>query len=236
VSWQIAELSSLAEVRELAARILAVADAVDVLVNNAGTFTLSRRQSVDGNEVQLAVNWLCAFVLTGLLMPRLLAAPEARVVTVSSGSHFSGRIHWEDIQLRRRYRGLTAYNQSKLAAVLFSHELARRLGHGSSVSSYVVDPGLVRTDIGRKGNGPLVGLVWKIRSRRGISPQEAAFAVAYCAAEGSAAGRTGLYWKEGVAVPSSRRSCDTGDAARLWGLGEALGGLHFPVEAAVRRG
>jgi NAD(P)-dependent dehydrogenase (short-subunit alcohol dehydrogenase family) len=232
VSWQSADLSSVAQVRDLAAKIRAEADAVDVLVNNAGTFTLTRRESIDGNEMQLAVNWLSGFVLTGLLMPLLRAAGKARVVAVSSGSHFSGRMHWDDIHFRRGYRGLSAYDQSKLATVLFTYELARRLGAGSPVSVYAVDPGLVRTDIGKKGNGPLVGMVWKIRTHRGISPWEAAAAVAYCAAEESAAGKSGFYWKEGVALPSSRRSYDIGDAARLWELGETLGGLRFPAETA----
>jgi retinol dehydrogenase 12 len=233
VHGRVADLSSLAEVRALAADIRAEEATVDVLVNNAGTFTLSRRESVDGNELQLAVNWLGGFVLTGLLMPSLLATPGARVVTVSSGSHFSGRMHWEDVQLRRGYRGLRAYDRSKLATVLFSYELARRLGPGSPVSTYAVDPGLVRTDIGKKGSGPFVGLVWKIRTRRGISPQVAASAIACCAMEESVAGKTGLYWKEGVALSSSRRSYHTGDAARLWELGETLGGVRYPKKAAV---
>jgi NAD(P)-dependent dehydrogenase (short-subunit alcohol dehydrogenase family) len=232
VSWQSADLSSVSQVRALAERIRAETDVVDVLVNNAGTFTLTRRESIEGNELQLAVNWLSGFVLTGLLMPLLRAAGGARVVTVSSGSHFSGRMHWDDIQLRRRYRGLVAYDQSKLATVLFTYELARRLGRGSPIGAYAVDPGLVRTDIGKKGNGLLVGMVWKIRTQRGISAREAAVAVAYCAAEESAAGKSGLYWKEGVARPSSRRSYDIGDAARLWELGETLGGLRFRAETA----
>ena len=228
-----ADLSSLAEVRALAAGIRAEGAAVDVLVNNAGTFTLSRRESADGNELQLAVNWLSGFVLTGLLLPSLLAAPESRVVTVSSGSHFSGRMHWEDLQLRRGYRGLTAYDQSKLATVLFTYELARRLGQGSSLSTYAVDPGLVRTEIGKKGNGPLVGLAWKIRARRGISARDAASAIACCAMNEEVAGKSGLYWKEGIALPSSRRSYVSGDAARLWELGEILGGLRYPGKAAA---
>jgi retinol dehydrogenase-12 len=231
VLWHVADLSSVGEVRALAAKIRAQADAVDVLVNNAGTFTFARRESVDGNEMQLAVNWLSGFVLTGLLMPLLRAAGAARVVTVSSGSHFSGRMHWEDIQLRTRYSGLTAYDQSKLATVLFTYELARRLGPGSPIGAYAVDPGLVKTEIGKKGNGRLVGLVWKIRTRRGISPREAATGVAYCATERSATG-SGRYWKEGVALPSSRRSYSTVDARKLWELGETLGGIRYPAETA----
>jgi NAD(P)-dependent dehydrogenase (short-subunit alcohol dehydrogenase family) len=192
----------------------------------------SRRESVDGNEMKLAVNWLSGFVLTGLLMPLLRAAGAARVVTVSSGSHFSGRMRWDDIQLRKRYSGLSAYDQSKLATVLFTYELARRLGPGSPISAYAVNPGLVKTDIGRKDNGPLVGIVWKIRTHRGIAPLRAAADVAYCAAEECVAGKSGLYWKEGVALPSSRRSYDEGDVRRPWKLGETLGGIRYLSETA----
>ena len=127
VAYLKADLSSQVEVRELAAAIAASEAHIDVLVNNAGVFTLSRRETVDGLETQLAVNWLAAFMLTGLLLPRLSAAPGSRVVNVSSGSHFSGTMHWSDLGLRRGYHGLKAYDQSKLAAVLFTYELARRL-------------------------------------------------------------------------------------------------------------
>jgi NAD(P)-dependent dehydrogenase (short-subunit alcohol dehydrogenase family) len=228
VSYVPADLSSLSEIRALAAKIMDMTDQVEVLANNAGTFTLARSETVDGLETQLVVNWLAGFMLTGLLMNRLLAAPAARVLTTSSGSHFSGRIHWSDPGMRRGYNGLKAYDQSKLATVLFTTELARRLGAGSPVSAYAVDPGLVKTDIGMKGNGRLVQMVWKIRTRKGISPLDAARSLAYCATDQGAAGRTGHYWKEGTVLQPSERALDEEAARRLWRMGEELCGVSYP--------
>lgn len=223
-----ADLASQAAIRRAAEQIAARTSRVDVLLNNAGTFTFTRRESPDGIEMQIAVNWLAGFMLTGLLFPLLEKAPEARVVAVSSGSHFSGRIRWDDVQIRRRYHGLKAYDMTKLAAVLFCYEMARRVGSRSTIATYAVDPGLVKTDIGMKGNGALVRAAWKIRTRHGISAQEAAASVVVCAADPSLRGRTGLYWKEGVPLSSSPRSYDKGDAARLWALGEGLCGVRYP--------
>ena len=228
VSFEVADFSSLAEVRAAAARISGAVDHIDVLVNNAGTFSFQRRCTVDGLETQLAVNWLAGFLLTGLLMPGLTAARGARVVTVSSGSHFAGRLHWNDLQLRRGYNGLKAYDQSKLATVLFTRELARRLGPASTVSAYAVDPGLVKTEIGAKGAGRIVQAVWRARTRRGIPACQAAESVSWCALSGAAKGMSGLYWKERIPVPPSPRATDLQDAMRLWELGETLGGVRFP--------
>jgi retinol dehydrogenase 12 len=208
-----------------------------VLVNNAGVFTFTRKETVDGLETQLAVNWLAAFMLTGLLLPRLLAAPYPRVVTVSSGSHFAGTMHWKDPGLKRGYQGLKAYDQSKLAGVLFSCELGRRyrntphtdplLPGRASLSTYAVDPGLVKTRIAAKGNNGLVRLIWEIRTLKGISAAEAAESVAWCAEDPVAGGKSGLYWKERKPVPSSSESCDPQAAARLWELGERLCGVSY---------
>jgi NAD(P)-dependent dehydrogenase (short-subunit alcohol dehydrogenase family) len=224
----VADLSSLCEVRSLAERIGEEADRVDVLVNNAGTFTFARTETVDGVETQLAVNWLAGYALTGLLLPLLRAAPSARVVTVSSGSHFSGRIHWQDPGLARGYSGLKAYDQSKLATVLFSAQLARRLDRGAAVWTYAVDPGLVKTDIGLKGNGALVRAVWRLRTRGGISARAAAESVCFCAAHAAAEGRTGLYWKECSSLSPSPAAQSERDGSRLWELGARLSGVFYP--------
>jgi retinol dehydrogenase-12 len=229
VSFETADLSSLSEVHAVARRISGAVDHIDVLVNNAGTFTFGRRETADGLEMQLAVNWLAGFMLTGLLLPRLSAAARARVVTVSSGSHFSGRMHWNDIQLRRGYNGLKAYDQSKLATVLFTGELARRLGPGSTVSACAVDPGLVRTQIGAKEGNCLVRLVWKVRTRNAIPPRAAAESVSFCALDEGVGGLSGRYWKERAVTEPSRRACDLLDAMRLWDVGEALSGVRYPA-------
>ncbi len=231
VHFEMADLSSQGEIRALAERIAERCGRVDVLVNNAGTFTFGRRETVDGIETQLAVNWLAAWLLTGRLLPLLRAVPEARVVTVSSGSHYAGRIRWDDIQIHHGYHGLKAYDQSKLATVLFTAELARRLGPGSPVSVYAVDPGLVRTEIGMKGAGPLVRLAWKIRVRGGIPAAAAADNVAWCATAAGAAGRSGLYWKEKEPLAPSARAMSVDDARRLWEIAEQLGAFRYDLPA-----
>lgn len=217
-----ADLSSTARVRALAARLASTEEWLDVLVNNAGTFSMKRRESPEGVELQFAVNHLSAYLLTRELLPLLRAAPTARVVGLSSGSHFAGRIHWDDVGRSGRYFGLTAYDQSKLAVVLFCFELTRRLGGGSPISVYAADPGLVKTEIGRKGTGALVRLAWSLRTRGGVAAPEAASWIAFLAADPSVEGRTGLYWKEGKAVASSALSRDAEAARRLWDLSERM--------------
>ncbi len=217
ISFLTADLSSQAAIRKLSRQVAALSDRVDVLLNNAGLFTFRRKESCDGIEMQLAVNHLAGFLLTGLLMPLLAAAPEARVVTTGSGSHYAGRMHWDDLMLRRGYNGLSAYNRSKLATILFTRELARRLGPGSRISTYTVDPGLVKTDIGLKGNNRLVRMAWKVRTRKAISAEKAAVSLVFCAVNPLAAGRTGLYWKDCVECMPSRTACSADEARRLMG-------------------
>ena len=228
VVFETADLSSQEEVRSLAERIAQRSGSVGLLVNNAGTFTFSRSETRDGLETQFAVNHLAGFLLTGLLMPLLRAAPSARVVTTSSGSHFAGRMHWDDVMLHRRYQGLAAYDQSKLATVLFTRELARRLGPNARISTFAVDPGLVKTDIGMKGNNRLVRLAWRVRTRGGISPEAAARSLIYCGLDGAAEGMTGLYWKECRPLTPSKAACDPSQARQLWELSERLCGIAYP--------
>ncbi|OHD71187.1 MAG: hypothetical protein A2177_04275 [Spirochaetes bacterium RBG_13_68_11] len=222
VCFEAADLSSQAAVRALAARIGDREARLDVLVNNAGLFTLRRVESVDGIEMQLAVNHLAAFLLTRELLPLLAAAPRARVVFVSSGSHFNARVRFHDPGRRLLYSGLAAYGQSKLAVLMTAVELARRLGPGSTIDTFAVDPALVRTDIGRKGGNVFVRRIWDLRARGGISARESAESVAWLAMEPSVAGVTGRYWKERRAVPSSHRSTDPAACRRLWELSSRL--------------
>jgi NAD(P)-dependent dehydrogenase (short-subunit alcohol dehydrogenase family) len=235
VAFLTADLSSQCEVRAVAREIAARERQVDVLVNNAAVFTLSRCETVDGLETQLAVNWLAGFMLTGLLMPLLLEAPASRVVNLSSGSHFAGTMHWEDPGLHRGYRGLKAYDQSKLAAVLFTYELARRVRSHPGPATYAVDPGLVKTGIAAKVNSRIVRAIWSIRTLKGISPRQAAESVAWCAADPAAGGMTGLYWKERRRLDSSPESYDPHAGQRLWELGERLSGVRYLQEHSPER-
>ena len=222
--FEVADLSSQAEVRSLAVRVAGREPRLDVLVNNAGLFSFRRAVSVDGIEMQLAVNHLAPFLLTRELLPLLAAAPRARVVFVSSGSHFQGRIRWSDPGRRRFYNGLAAYGQSKLAVLMIARELARRLGPATTIDTFAVDPGLVRTDIGQKDRSPLVRWIWGLRARGGIPAAESAAAVAWLATEPSLEGVTGGYWKERAWVEPSSRAADPDAGRRLWDLSDRLCG------------
>jgi len=229
VRFEVADLSSQAEVRSLAARVAEREPHLDVLVNNAGLFTFRRAESVDGIEMQLAVNHLAAFLLAHELLPLLAAAPRARVVFVSSGSHFQGRIRWGDPGRRRFYNGLAAYEQSKLAVLMIARELADRLGPVSSIDTYAADPGLVRTDIGQKDRSPLVRWIWDLRARGGICAAESAASVAWLAIEPTLEGVTGGYWKERVPLSPSARAADPVACRRLWDLSSRLCGIADPA-------
>jgi NAD(P)-dependent dehydrogenase (short-subunit alcohol dehydrogenase family) len=220
VSFETADLSLQAEIRAVASRIGATGFRLRGIIHNAGTFCLSRQITADGVERQFAVNYLAGFLLVRLLRPLLSAG--SRVLLVSSGSHLSGRIHWNNLALRPVYNGLAAYAQSKLAEVLFSYELDRR---SESIDTYAVDPGLVNTGIGFKEAGAIGRAVWALRARGGISAKDAAAPIVELAASNEAGGRSGLYWKDGSPLPSSKRSYDRTAAERLWELSEQLCGL-----------
>jgi retinol dehydrogenase-12 len=222
VRYEVADLSAQTEVCALAARVAEREPRLDVLVNNAGLFTFRRAVSVDGIEMQLAVNHLAPFLLTNELLPILAAAPRARVVFLSSGSHFQGRVRWRDPGRRRFYSGLAAYEQSKLTVLMIARELAHRLGPESRIDTYAADPGLVRTDIGKKDRSRIVGWVWGLRTRGGISAAESAAAVAWLASEPSIAGVAGRYWKERTQLAPSSRAADPEACRRLWDLSERL--------------
>ena len=142
-----ADLSVQAGVRRLAAQVADTYPRLDVLVNNVGGFWAHRHLTADGLERTFALNHLAPFLLTSLLLDRLTASAPARIVTVSSGAHASGRIDFDDLQGERNYSGQRAYSQSKLANVMFTYELARRLD-GTGVTATVCHPGVVRTSFG----------------------------------------------------------------------------------------
>src|SRR5438128_3710256 len=142
-----ADMSSQAEVRRLAVAVLGAYPQLDVLVNNVGGFWAHRHPTVDGLEHTFAVNHLASFLLTNLLLDRLKQSAPSRVVTVASHAQAMGRIEFDDLQGERSYSGARAYNQSKLANVLFTYELARRL-QATSVTANALHPGVVRTSFG----------------------------------------------------------------------------------------
>jgi NAD(P)-dependent dehydrogenase (short-subunit alcohol dehydrogenase family) len=196
------------------------------LVNNAGTFTYWMELTSEGVEIQWAVNHLAPFLLTNLLLPLLMAAPHARVITVSSGSHTSGRLNWEDLQQRRKYNGLRAYENSKLANILFTLEFNRQLGANSSVKAFAVDPGLVKTDIGFKGTPPLVRWLWERRRAGGTLPEVPARGIVFLLSEPTLQDSSEVYWKDSRPQRASPRALDTFASSRLWAQSEKLCGIE----------
>ena len=148
----VADLSIQSEVRRLAGEVLERLPRIDVLVNNVGGYWNTRHLTADGLERTFALNHLAPFLLTSLLIDRLRGSAPARVVTIASNAHKLGRIDFDDLQGERAYSGARAYNQSKLANLLFSYELARRLA-GTGVTANALHPGVVSTSFGAEDPG-----------------------------------------------------------------------------------
>jgi len=227
VEFCLADFSSQSQVRQAARQIASIlakrgVKSLDGLVNNAGTVHFRYTPSPDGIELTWAVNHLAPFLLTRELMPLLQAAPYARVVTVSSNSHYGARIHWRDVQLRRFYFIFTAYRQSKLANILFTHELNRRYGLDSHLRAFAADPGLVKTGIASKGTPLVVRWIWNTLSRKGTLPETAGAAIAFLVCEPSIQNRSEVYWKDCAPKTPASQAMDLDAAKRLWALSESM--------------
>jgi retinol dehydrogenase 14 len=220
----VAHLSSQAEVRRLAVEVLDRYPQLDVLVNNVGGSWATRHTTADGLEHTFAVNHLAPFLLTNLLLDRLKTSAPARVVTVSSGAQSMGRIDFDDLQAERSYSGQRAYNQSKLANVMFSYELARRLD-GTGVTANVLHPGVVRTGFGAEDPGRFTKLLGPVARLFMKTPERGAATSVYLASSPEVEGVTGRYFANGQPKRSAERSYDTDAAARLWSVSATLVGL-----------
>lgn len=216
VDLLLADLSSQASIRHLAAAVAERYPQVHVLINNAGVFMLNRRETVDGLEMTFAVNHLAPFLLTQLLLDRLKASAPARIVNVSSGAHTSGRIDWQNLQLQQSYNVWRAYAQSKLAILLCSYELARRL-EGTGVTVNCVHPGFVFTNMGMNNVGPRTQALAKvILARLGDSPEKGARTSLYVATSPEIEQVTGRYFVNCQPTASSQRSYVEAAQQRLW--------------------
>lgn len=220
----VADLSSQAEVRRLAVEALERLPRIDVLVNNVGGYWDTRRLTVDGLEHTFAVNHLAPFLLTNLLLDRLRRSAPARVVTVASNAERLGAIDFDDLQGERRWSGGRAYNQSKLANVLFSYELARRLP-ADEVTANALQPGLVSTAFGAEDPGHVQRLLVPFLRPFMASPEKGAATSVRLASAPELEGRTGLYFGREGARASSPASRDRATAARLWTVSSDLVGL-----------
>jgi retinol dehydrogenase 14 len=223
-----ADLSSQAEVRRLAGELLDRYPRLDVLVNNVGGFWATRHVTADGLEHTFAVNHLAGFLLTNLLLDRLKASAPARVVTVSSGAQSLGSIHFDDLQGERAYSGETAYNQSKLADLMFTYELARRLER-TGVTATALHPGVVSTGFGAEDPSRIFRFLVPLLRPFMKSPQQGAATSIYLASSPDVEGVTGTYFVRGKATTSSKASYDVDAAARLWNVSADLVGFAEPV-------
>ena len=219
-----ADLSSQAAVHAAAGEIRARHPAVHVLINNAATVPPERLVTVDGLEMQLAVNHLAPFLLTHLLLPALRAGAPSRVITVSSTTHHGALVDFDDFQSERDYESAEVYAVTKLINVLFSSELARRL-HGSGVTANCLHPGAVATKLlADYMRVPLVGGV--LAHTFGASPEQGADSVVYLAAAPEVAEVSGKYFNNRREIRSSPASYDEATARRLWEVSERLTGIR----------
>jgi NAD(P)-dependent dehydrogenase (short-subunit alcohol dehydrogenase family) len=239
------DLASLASVRRAAEQLRADYRRIDLLINNAGAMMPRHRLTEDGFELTLATNHLGPFAFTGLILDRLLAVPGSRIVTVASNGHRRGTINFDDLHFQRGYRHQTAYFQSKLANLLFTYELQRRLAAaGAPTIAVAAHPGNARTEFGRELS-PLVRVAMSPRLRMLTwwlmqSPQMGALATVRAAVDPDARGGD-YYGPPGRAqftgyptrVESTARSHDPQAQRRLWHESEQLTGVTYPVGEPV---
>jgi NAD(P)-dependent dehydrogenase (short-subunit alcohol dehydrogenase family) len=220
----VADLSSQSEVRRMGDAVLQRLPRLDVLVNNVGGYWNTRHVTADGLEHTFAVNHLAPFLLTQLLLARMVQSPHARVVTVSSNAQALGHINFDDLQGERSYSGARAYNQSKLANVLFTYELARRLT-GTSVDANVLHPGMVSTGFGAEDPGRAQRMLVPVMRPFMKSSTEGAATSLHVASSPDLEGVSGLFFFKSKPKRSSKRSYDEDTAARLWQVSAALVGV-----------
>jgi len=227
IDLMLCDLADLASIRSFAAEFTRRYPALHVLVHNAGTIRMHREESKDGVEMSFAVNHLAPFLLTHLLMDALKAGAPSRVIMVNSGAHVGQELDFDDLQARRGYRLLKVYGRSKLANLLVTYELARRL-EGSGVTINALHPGAVATDLwvdrtpGKGGLGRLFGALIRPFFR---TPEAGADTAVYLASSAEVEAKSGLYWVDRKAVPSSKQSYDRQAGERLFALTRQMVGL-----------
>jgi len=220
-----ADLSVQDDVRALADSVKATTDRLDVLVNNAGAFMVGREESSDGIEMTFALNHLNYFLLTDCLLDLLKASGPSRVVSVASIAHRRAALDFDDLQLKNGYGGWKAYSRSKLANVMFTYALARRL-EGSGVTANCLHPGFVRSHFGQN-NGLLgrLGVSLAMRFGGAISVEQGAKTSIHLASSPDVEGQSGLYFDECKPTKSNRVSYDEAAQERLWQISAELVGL-----------
>jgi NAD(P)-dependent dehydrogenase (short-subunit alcohol dehydrogenase family) len=218
-----ADFGSLADVRRLAAAVMERTPRVDVLVNNAGGMFVKRALSTDGYELTFAVNHLAPFLLTHLLLGTLKLAAPARIVTTASHAHRGAKLDFNDLQASRKYSPMGAYGASKLANILFTRVLAKRLA-GTAVTATCLHPGFVRTSIARD-LGVVPGTIFRLVSRFIRSPEKGAETIVYLASSPAVQGASGGYYFDCNLTQASAAAEDDTAAEQLWRESERLVGI-----------
>ena len=223
VSLLLADLSVQAEVRKLAEEFGERHDRLDVLVNNAGLVLSERNETPDGIEAQFAINHLAPFLLTNLLTDLLKKSAPSRVVTVSSEAQRWGKMNFDDLQSKKRYRGFPVYGMTKLANVMFTFELAERL-EGTGVTANCMHPGAVNTGFAQNNRGP-ASLAFRLFKPFMRSPEQGADTLVYLAASPAVEGMTGKYVSDRKVTAASPIAYDETARKMLWEESERLTGL-----------
>jgi NAD(P)-dependent dehydrogenase (short-subunit alcohol dehydrogenase family) len=224
VEFMLADFSDLAQVRRLTEDFKSRWSKLHVLVNNAGVLQLTRRMTADGHEMMFGVNHLAHFLLTLLLLDTIKASAPARIVIVSSGSHLQGKLDFDDLHSKKRFSPTGVYGNSKLANVLFTYEIARRL-EGTGVTANALHPGFIKTNMAAN-NGWFVRLLLPLIHSSSLTPEQGAQTSIYLASSPEVEGISGKYFIKCEQVPSSPASHDQETAARLWQESLKLTGLE----------
>jgi NAD(P)-dependent dehydrogenase (short-subunit alcohol dehydrogenase family) len=218
----LADLSSMAETRRVGLAIAASEPRIDVLVNNAGAVFSQRRVTPEGLELTFALNHMAYFMMTAALGDRLAASTPARIVSTSSSAYQAAGLDFSDLQSVKGYNGWKAYGRSKLANILFTRELARRLA-GTGVTANCFHPGVVATRFGDAAGG-LTGRLMPLARRFFTSPEKGADPIVYLASSPEVEGVTGGYFAKHKVVQPSAAARDDAAAKKLWEASEALAG------------
>jgi NAD(P)-dependent dehydrogenase (short-subunit alcohol dehydrogenase family) len=216
----LADLSLMREASRVAEEIAASTPRVDVLVNNAGAIFSDRRVTAEGLERTFALNHMSYFILTKRLLDNVKAAPAGRIISTASSAHKGAALDFADLQSAKSYGGLRVYQRSKLANILFTRELARRL-QGEKVTANCLHPGVVASRFANEAGGwvsPVIGLFkWMM-----ISPEQGAETIVYLASSPEVAGVSGEYFAKRKVTATSAAGRDMAAAKQLWDVSEAL--------------
>jgi NAD(P)-dependent dehydrogenase (short-subunit alcohol dehydrogenase family) len=220
------DLASLEDIRKFSSDFHKKYDRLDVLINNAGIFVHERMETADGFEYQIGVNHLGPFLLTSLLLDLLKKSGEARIINVSSAAHLIGKINFDDLHLEKSYNPWKSYAQSKLANVLFTYELSRRL-NGDGITVNALHPGLVKSRFSYDRRTEKPDSFIKLGEIISITPEKGAETTVFLATSPEVSGMSGGYYVRKKAKRTSKASYDQKTAAKLWDVSTELTRAKF---------